>query len=491
MSQFKKYIDLSHPVYPFFIILFFFLLYSSPPLWDPDFWWHANTGRYILEHGRLPDRAIFNFTPPGSNTIRINTLLRGYWLGQVILYKVWETAGISGIIIFRACLLEITLLLLYFFSRKASPAIYLSNLILAGTILFYFTGERPQTIVFPFAVLTFILIRSYIERKSALVLLLPLITFLWGNIHGSILYGQVILLLYAVSILFWNEGIEKKSRALLVSLLILSVLSGFFTPVSFERLVSFIRSQQSVIVRTSIEFYSPLTVMKEFGIYYPSYWILVAGTVLLSFMHFRNIPPSVHLTVTPSLLLSLTGARYMVFFALSTSTLFRTIKDRTGKSIPLVLLLISLILAIPQFSNLAPFNNTIKEDYPIEAVKKIGELGSRRIFTHLEWGGFVAFFAPESEVFIDGRQFSEDVLMEYTLVMAGVEIGKQQEWKQVLDKYHVDAVLLPFYDPATLSPIPLVPKLKKDSDWRVRYQDEYAILFIKDLPRKAHHKTAG
>jgi len=477
MNRLKKLIHLDSQIYPILIIFLFFLLYTSPPLWDPDFWWHVNTGRYILEHGGLPDKPVFNFTPAGDNTIRINTLLRGYWLGQVILYKAWERAGISGVIIFRAALLGITLLLLYLFSRKAKPEIHLSNLILAGTILFYFTGERPQTIVFPLAILIFMLIRAYIERRSVLVFLLPLSTFLWANIHGSILYGQVILLIYAVSLLFSNEGLDKKNRAVLISLLLLSILVGFLTPVSFERLVSFIRSQQSVIIKTSIEFYSPLTIMKEFGIYYPSYWVLVTSTILLSFMNYRSIPPSVHLTVIPSLLLSLTGARYMVFFALSTSTLFRTIKDRAGKFIPLVLLLISLISAIPQFSNLAPFNNTIKKDYPIEVVKKIGKLGSKRVFTHLEWGGFVAFFVPESEVFIDGRQFSENTLIEYNMVISGVESGYQKEWKGILDKYRVDTVLLPYYDPVTRRPIPLVQRLSSDPNWAVTYRDDRSILF--------------
>lgn len=167
----------------------------------------------------------------------------------------------------------------------------------------------------------------------------------------------------------------------------------------------------------------------------------------------------------------------MVFFALSTSTLFRTIKDRAGNFIPTVLLIISLILAVPQFSNLAPFSNTIKKDYPIEVVKKIEKLGSKRVFTHLEWGGFVAFFVPGAEVFIDGRQFSENTLIEYNMVISGVESGHQKEWKGILDKHRVDTVLLPYYDPVTRRPIPLVQRLSSDPHWAVVYRDDRSILF--------------
>jgi hypothetical protein len=95
------------------IIIFFSLLYSSISLWDPDFWWHINTGKYIVEHKKLPEEDIFSFITEGKDSIRNLVILKGYWLAQVVFYEVWKTGGISGIIIFRTIILTLTLCLIW------------------------------------------------------------------------------------------------------------------------------------------------------------------------------------------------------------------------------------------------------------------------------------------------------------------------------------------------------------------------------------------
>src|SRR4249920_657158 len=65
---------------------------------DSDTWLHLETGKYIVEHHRIPNPDPFSFatylgTPlPGEEMVRAFNLTHA-WLGQVIFYLAYAAGG--------------------------------------------------------------------------------------------------------------------------------------------------------------------------------------------------------------------------------------------------------------------------------------------------------------------------------------------------------------------------------------------------------------
>ncbi len=462
------------------IILFFLLLYSSISLWDPDFWWHINTGRYIIEHRALPDEDPFSFTEPGQDETRNSLILKGYWLAQILLYEVYNLGAVHGVILFRTFFLTLTLLLVWRFMRKGEPILGLANLLLVGNTLFYFTGERPQTLTFPLAVLMFMVIQGYLEGgKGKALFFLPLITLIWTNLHGSVLFAAAVIVTYAISAPFFLKDISSGRKTVFAGACILSLLAVFLSPSRETLITGFLDFQTGIIKSESVEFFSPFKLLASYGKFYPSYWISMLAVAFLLLTNIRSVPVSTTLILALSSALSLTGARYMVFYVLATPLLFRLPHIRMRKIAQAAVLLAALVPVIMNLGYFKPFNFSIRETYPAESLKLLHHKSPERIFAYLEWGGFIGFHLPEAKVFIDGRMLNEDTLVRYNAILQGTEAMGQKEWKRNLEKYNVDAIVLPLRDFNTGRPIPLIGRLSEARDWELVFYNEREILFMR------------
>ena len=461
------------------IIIFFSLLYSSIALWDPDFWWHISTGRYIIEHRELPDSDPFSFMPEGSDATRNFVILKGYWLAQLILYGAWSLGGVQGMVIFRTLVLTFVLSLLWWFVRKGRPSLALACLLLSGSVLFSFTGERPQTLVFPLTVLMFMVVQGGIERKNKAFFFLPFITLAWTNLHGSAIFAMGILLLYSVSLAVTWRNRGRRENFMLLLFCLLGVAAAFVSPLGEQRITQFITFQKSIVMSESIEFFSPFRIFSLYGKMYPGYLIclLLTGAVLA--VNIRRLPLSTILIVTGSALMSLAGIRYMVFFALSTSLLFREPSLRIKGFFHAAILVLALVPVLLDLGYFRPFHFSLRETYPVESVQVLAEKNPRRLFTYLEWGGFAEYYLPDAKVFIDGRMLNEDTLILYNVVLQGTEAFGRKEWKKNLDENKVDAVMLPLRDFNEGQPVVLVERLMRDKDWEMVFNNGREAAFVR------------
>ncbi len=93
---------------------------------------------------------------------------------------------------------------------------------------------------------------------------------------------------------------------------------------------------------------------------------------------------------------------------------------------------------------------------------------ARSIFTHDEWGDYLIYrLFPKTKVFVDGRSdfYGTKFNEQYVNVM-----DVKYDWSKTLDRYRVDAVLLPVN-------APLASTLKESRKWRPVYDDGVAIVF--------------
>src|SRR4051794_31540150 len=73
---------------------------------DSDTWLHLATGKYVVDHHRIPNPDPFSFTTylghakPGEDTVRSFNLTHS-WLGQVIIYLAYAAGGFGGMVLLR------------------------------------------------------------------------------------------------------------------------------------------------------------------------------------------------------------------------------------------------------------------------------------------------------------------------------------------------------------------------------------------------------
>jgi|Deesub1362A_J573_1020465.scaffolds.fasta_scaffold00537_17 hypothetical protein len=472
-------------IFTFIVIFIFFLIFTSIPLWDPDFWWHINTGRYILDHRALPDEDPFTFTTMEGQTLRKTGILKGYWLSQIILYLIYWAGGVSGVILLRSFILILSLLLIYhFFLRKADPYFRLFCIVLTGSIFIYFTGERPQTLIFPLVILMFATLERHGHKGGKSILFLPFIIFLWSNMHGSVLFAIGIIIIYILATLvesFIKYPTKKDTRLFVVICLIAILTYLILSPVGIKQIIGFYQFQPSLLQRNSIEFASPIKAFLDYGQYLPYYWVSLIVIVSLIILAIKRLTIPTIMVMISTITLSLISARYMVFFILSTPLLFSQLnagRDRISLLLRWSVLTLSvIILTTLVTSYLHPFNFRIRSTYPIDTVERLRDVEGLRIFTHLEWGGFVGYHIPGSKVFIDGRTLSEDIFVQYNAVIEGTEFKGQKEWEWILDRYMVNMVILPWRDLVTGMPLRIIKKLMVSKKWRVIFFNDNEVVF--------------
>jgi len=114
--------------------------------------------------------------------------------------------------------------------------------------------------------------------------------------------------------------------------------------------------------------------------------------------------------------------------------------------------------------------------FPVAAVSKnllgLAPAGSEmpRLLTTDQWGDYLIYrLYPRARVFVDGRSdfYGPELGQPYLHLM-----NPGYDWDRILARYGLNLALLPVE-------WPLVELLKRSPDWRIVYDDHYAILFTR------------
>lgn len=160
-----------------FILIFIKSYYSI----DPDFGWHLQAGKYILNNG-IPTYDVFTFTATNFKWINHE------WLNDVLIYSIFKSGGYILTAMFFTSIWTFGLLIAKRTNMKFA-------LILATVSVLPFAGIRPVAwTVFFIAILE----RIITTKKKWLQFILPALFLLWANLHGSFVLGLLILLLYQI-----------------------------------------------------------------------------------------------------------------------------------------------------------------------------------------------------------------------------------------------------------------------------------------------------
>ncbi|MBR2301760.1 MAG: hypothetical protein IKA41_07415 [Bacteroidaceae bacterium] len=231
-----------------------------------DFWWHQKAGEWIVEHGEVPDKDIFSWYGMEQDY----EWTAHEWLSEVILYKIYDTAGEAGIFLFCLAMhLTTVFLLLVFTKRYASrnQPFYLLLFAISAFAISGFALARPQIFSLLLFLIELNILCGFVEnpsRKS--IFAIPLITCLWSNLHSGtalLSYGLVFMFLVGHLLNFNIGRIESKraSKGVLMRLgivLVLSVAAIFANPIGAEAFTyPFVNQSSDFMVKSITEWFPP------------------------------------------------------------------------------------------------------------------------------------------------------------------------------------------------------------------------------------------
>ena len=127
------------------------------------------------------------------------------------------------------------------------------------------------------------------------------------------------------------------------------------------------------------------------------------------------------------------------------------------------------------FSGLEPERFFATTEYPIEAVGWIrahrSELGAR-LYNDYGYGGFLLWWLPEEKIFIDGRMPAWRIGDRWIFYDYMALTNGDSPAFGVLTKYGIDWAI-------TAADGSLDRRFRERPDWRIRYEDDKARVYVK------------
>ena len=522
-----------------FILFFVFALgVFMVDVWDPDFWWHLATGKWIVEHGGLPNEDPFSFTTlqqdPYAATNWVKLILQQYWLAQVAFYKIYSLFGFAGISVLRALILTCTVGIIVLILRyhKVHSVLTLLTAALSILILRGSTGERPQLFSFLFAALLLYLLERYRGsefggrspereaespehgitdsrppgRESARYSLyaIPFLMAAWSNVHGGYIYGVVTISIYISS--GWLEMLIERRKGkkdfgmrplvLLTAVGIIAVAAACVNPNTYHGMIDHFRYRPTAYMMKISEMQPTYLLYREKPEYF-GMLILLTLLILIDIIKRKRVDIHHILLFLFNTSLSLDAARFTPFFGISGSFLLGIYLKRI---VPIqwlekrrwlegaALVMVSLVIAGAFFFGEGVSIRSLYRTgvsygmYPYGSAQFLKTLPPRKIFNPYTWGGYLIWtLYPEFKVFIDGRGLNQEIFAQYSEVISLTGPGRQSgrpKWKAILDGYNIDYLLLaPLMDFA--SDWSLINAVVDDENWSLIYADNSSLVFVR------------
>ncbi|MCX7793705.1 MAG: hypothetical protein N2257_04790 [Thermodesulfovibrionales bacterium] len=490
-----------------FIISFLALLL---PIGDPDFFWHIATGRWIFENRELPSEDPFSYTTPKNIELRDQSILKGYWLSQVLYYSFYLIGGWNGIILLR--ILIVFLICLFLIKRRDVElnAQLLSVLLAIFVILNLYFLDRPQVFSFLFFAILLYLIDSIRKEEASKVhyISMPLTMVLWANTHPGYILGQLTIFVFLTSefiksrffISRFTLNSKNLRRFYLISFI--SILAGFLNPLVYKTWLAMLQfAETPYFTEVIIEYSSTIKGFFEFNSYIIAlYWILAILAIISIFYRIKKgISEPAEIVLTLILLyFSFTQVRYVAFFIIwavpFVSYLFVNLfkeglfKRITFACISLSVVTIAIYMNGVLLKNIVHFKDGkwLGPGYPHELVRFIKKEGLKgNMYNLYDWGGYIIWeLSPERKVFIDGRGLHSKLFSAWMVLEQAISepriMGKPY-WKAILDTYNINYAILPISFKNGLIH-PLTINLIYEYDWIPVYIYGNSVLFVRDKP---------
>ena len=470
------------------IIIFalLFALAARVPV-DTDTWWHIRSGEWTLTHGMI-------HTDPFSFTFNGQSWINHSWGAQIILYGVWQIAGMFGLAVYMAGLATAGM---YFIYRMSAGNTYLRAfaLIVGAATAAVFWSPRPQMLSFFLSTVILYLLFLHKRKRIDRLWLIPILMAIWGNLHagfsigfifmGGVIAGAILEQIlapkaeYAVG---WR-GIRKlilialiSGAALIINPYGLQMLAVPFQTVSIGALRAYIQEWNSPNFQERQTWAFIGLLLGVLGAAGASKlrltwtdFILVAGTAFMALLAGRNIAVFA-VTATPVLTFHLDSILQERGWTLRPVTRTTPLMARLNLLLVIVVLLGSAakVLLVLDDRTVDP---VVRAVLPVEAVEYLQDNPpTGNMFNSYNWGGYLMWALPDQPVFVDGRTdlYGDDFLQRWLHTATGGD-----EWRAVLDEYDIDFTVIEAGGG-------LAARLAEEPGWREAHRDDLAVIYVRE-----------
>jgi hypothetical protein len=448
-------------------LVFVVMLADPRALGDGDSWWHLATGRWILDHGRVPTTDPFSFTYAGKPWTAHE------WLSEVLMALAFRAGGWAGVLVLTGAALAAAAGLL---GRALSRT--LGGLSLAMALVFGLAlgaGSllaRPHALAAPLIVLWLDQLIRARAADGAPPFWLAATMAIWVNLHGSFPLGFLLSAPFALEAVAAER--PQRGRALLAWSLFGAVAlgAGLLNPGGGQAILYpfHVVGMQTL---GSITEWRPQDFSKP-GLFE----LVLLAALFLGFSRGVTVPPFRLGLLLLLLHMALQHHRHELVLGLAAPLLlaapfgqalgYAPRQRNGGRVVLLCASLLCMLLAGLRLAN--PVVRADEANAPRTALAQVpAELARRPVLNSYGFGGYLIFKGVRP--FIDGRSdMYGDALFRNHIAMTG---GDLAAFDAAARRYDIAWTLLKPEEP-------LAHALDGHAGWRRLYGDRWAVVHVRD-----------
>jgi hypothetical protein len=463
---------------------------ASTPIGLPDILWTLLRGQWMADHGTLITTDPFTSAPHISGQI-----LNLQWLADLTYHAFDALGGLPGVITGTALVVATTYGLLLVAAATASGYLRLSCV---AVWIAYVLGAsnlspRPQTLAYPlFAVFLLAVVRVEWRKDTRMLWLLPFLTAIWANVHGSFFTGWAVLGCAALGQVITTRRLYSAKPYLVT--LAACVAASVVTPAGLGSLVYLATMSGNQIVRDYVTEWAPTSFSLREG---P---LFIGSVVLVCALTFKS---RTRLTAFEIILLLVFGylawssVRAVVWWGLVIAPILARLlggvvpeRVTSGRNVPVlngfIIAMVGLLVfaSLPQNKGMLPVLPVDKQglftpDTPVavgDYLRTHEPPAEGKILNAQGWGGYLEWAAwPKHQVFLDGRieLHPDQVWLDYLEI-----VFPTARWRELVDKYDISYFVLDKSEQPDL-----IGDLRADSAaWHLDYEDDQAVVFSRATP---------
>ena len=203
----RSWTDLVAKVFSFPVMCMFLLagvIFAYAPrgigIGEPDIWWRLRNGSYILQHHSIIRVDTYSFTAPGSSWTSYE------WVSDLLFFLAFRSNGLQAILAVYSLAMVLIFAAVYYRSCRAGADCKDAAIATLGGICLGSVSLAPRPLLFGWLCLSgMLLILDHFRRTGSALWLLPPLFLIWINLHGSWIYGIVVMALTIASGLVQGE----------------------------------------------------------------------------------------------------------------------------------------------------------------------------------------------------------------------------------------------------------------------------------------------
>ena len=499
-------------------VIFIVLLYSLSTgamglrlLGDAGIGWHIRNGELIVQTHSITRVDPFSYVMGGKPWYAWE------WLYDVVIAALHHSFGLNGVVFFTALVIATTFALTFRLMIRSGASVPVAVILLVlalGASSIHFLA-RPHVLSWLFAMIWFQLLDDSIQHPRRLFWL-PVVMFLWANLHGGFIAGFVLIALYMIAdALQYLRNRETRiptwsTLKTLGTVTALSLLASLINPYGYKLHWHVYRYLADRWLMNHIdEFLSPnfhgvaqqcFVVLLLISIVAWSvapirprlvHLLIVLFAAYSGLYASRNLPVScilLVLIIAPALSQAVSAAATNPQIPPRTRQVFGRLESFTSRMGNLeprfagyIWAVAATVLGLMICAHQGLMGSTRlieahfdSKRFPVQAVDVIESRGVRDpIFSLDSWGGYLVYrLYPETRVFVDDRHdlYGAEFLKDYLRA-----IRVTPDWDKMLNSRRVNWVLVP-------AESSLANILKETQAWTITYEDKVAVLFRRTEP---------